>query len=101
MGMLVQFVISLALLCSTPQLLAAQLVPQSAYAFSYFPHLVDGGDWQTTFIRAELNTGPTAPNTASVLRKPKSSSPTLCSPPRMTVRTTARSVLSAMGNSVC
>ena len=56
--MLVQFVVSLALLCSTPQLLSAQLVPQSAYAFSYFPHLVDGGGWQTTFTVSNPNPDP-------------------------------------------
>ena len=58
MRMLVQFVVSLALLCSTPQLLSAQLVPQSAYAFSYFPHLVDGGGWQTTFTVSNPNPDP-------------------------------------------
>ena len=58
MRMLVQFVISLTLLCSTPHFLSAQLVPQSAYAYSYFPHLVDGGGWQTTFTVSNPNPDP-------------------------------------------
>ena len=58
MRMLVQFVVSLALLCSTPHFLSAQLVPRSAYAYSYFPHLVDGGGWQTTFTVSNPNPDP-------------------------------------------
>ena len=58
MRTIVQFAVSLAFLCSTPHFLSAQLVPRSAYAYSYFPHLVDGGGWQTTFTVSNPNPDP-------------------------------------------
>ena len=53
--MLVQSVVSLALLCSTPHFLSAQLVPRSANTLAYFSHIADGGGWQTTFTVSNPN----------------------------------------------
>ena len=55
MRMIVQFVVSLALLCSTPHFLSAQLVPRSANTWAYFSHIADGGGWQTTFTVSNPN----------------------------------------------
>ena len=55
MRMLVQFVVSLALLCATPHFLSAQLVPRSANTLAYFSHIADGGGWQTTFTVSNPN----------------------------------------------
>ena len=58
MKMLVQSVVSLAFLCSTPHFLSAQLVPRSANTWAYFSHIADGGGWQTTFTVSNPNRNP-------------------------------------------
>ena len=58
MRMLVQSVVSLAFLCSTPYFLFAQLVPRSANTWAYFSHIADGGGWQTTFTVSNPNRNP-------------------------------------------
>ena len=58
MRMIVQFVVSLALLCSTPHFLSAQLVPRSANTWAYFSHIAAGGGWQTTFTVSNPNRNP-------------------------------------------
>ena len=61
MKMLVQSVVSLAFLCSTPHFLSAQLVPlvpRSANTWSYFSHIADGGGWQTIFTISNPNRNP-------------------------------------------
>ena len=58
MRMLVQSVVSLAFLCSTPHFLSAQLVPRSANTWAYFSHIADGGGWQTTFTVSNPNRNP-------------------------------------------
>ena len=58
MRMIVQFVASLALLCSTRHFLSAQLVPRSANTWAYFSHIADGGGWQTTFTVSNPNWNP-------------------------------------------
>ena len=58
MKMLVQSVVSLAFLCSTPHFLSAQLVPRSANTWAYFAHIADGGGWQTTFTVSNPNRNP-------------------------------------------
>ena len=59
MRMLVQSVVSLAFLCSTPHFLSAQFfVPRSANTWAYFSHIADGGGWQTTFTVSNPNRNP-------------------------------------------
>ena len=58
MKMLVQSVVSLAFLCSTPHFLSAQLVPRSANTWAYFSHIADGGGWQTIFTISNPNRNP-------------------------------------------
>ena len=58
MKMLVQFVVSLAFLCSLPHFLSAQLVPRSANTWAYFSHIADGGGWQTIFTISNPNQNP-------------------------------------------
>ena len=56
--MLIQSVVSLAVLCATPHSLFAQLVPRSANTWAYFSHIADGGGWQTTFTVSNPNRNP-------------------------------------------
>ena len=58
MRMLVQSVVSLALLCSTPHFLFAQLVPRSTNTWAYFSDIADGGGWQTTVTVSNPNRNP-------------------------------------------
>ena len=59
MRMLVQSVVSLAFLCSTPHFLSAQFfVPRSANTWAYFSHIADGGGWQTIFTISNPNRNP-------------------------------------------
>ena len=64
MRMLVQSVVSLALLCSTPHFLSAQFVPRSANTWAYFSHIADGGGWQTTFTVSNPNRNPVSGSVA-------------------------------------
>ena len=47
----------LVLLCVSQQILSAQFLstPSGAYSWAFFPHLLDGGGWRTTFTISNPN----------------------------------------------
>ena len=70
MRMLVQSVVSLAFLCSTPHFLSAQFfVPRSANTWAYFSHIADGGAAQQFFCNFRVGCGTGSSSLGSRVQK--------------------------------